>query len=215
METIEEWHDELSMHIYDAEDSGKIEEFEENYNLPISQKDISKLEENQLPEAFIELYKMFDGFELKWFSDSENGIGGNMHFLAINYVLQDWKENLYDEADIVQNDLIQHYKPFDLITETFSCGFLVTPDYTSNSIYCHVAPEPEIYDLGIDFSVYLELAKEARFFNYWPKVLLDIQSGEESPETTSFKQNMPLIFEDYNWDEFVEKYQALRLSTKG
>jgi hypothetical protein len=215
MDKIEEWHEELSTYLYDGEDTGTITEFEENYKLPIGKEDINKAEKYQLPESLISLLKMFNGFELKWFSDPENGIGGNMHFLELKYILQNWKCNLYEEADVIQNDLIQYYKPFDLITEIFSCGLLITPDYINSSIYCHVAPEPQLYNLDINFDGYLEMVKEARAFYYWPKVLLDIQSGDECEETKNFKKNMPLIFEDFSWDEFVEKYQALRLSTKG
>jgi len=58
------------------------------------------------------------------------------------------------------------------------------------------------------------MALAARVYYYWPKVLLDIQSGEESAETLDFKHNMPLIFPDFNWSEFEKKYQSLRLSTK-
>ena len=56
------------------------------------------------------------------------------------------------------------------------------------------------------------MAFEAKIFEYWPLVLLDIQNNHESPETIKFKKEMPKIFDDFDWEKFVEKYESLRLS---
>ncbi|MEM9339969.1 MAG: hypothetical protein AAGA66_14625, partial [Bacteroidota bacterium] len=150
----------------------------------------------------------------KWKAIENNAISGNMEFLPIEKSLQDWKDNLYYEEDLELNDMIQYYKPFDLISETVSCGFMITPDYISKSIYYHHAPNPETYDLDIDFEGYMQMAYEAKIFQYWPKVLLDIQAEDESEETKVFKENMPRIFDGFDWNQFVKKYESLRLSNK-
>lgn len=86
---------------------------------------------------------------------------------------------------------------FDLITDESECGFLLEPDFDSKAIYYHRAGFPQLHNLDIDFDGYLEMVKEARAFYHWPKVLLDIQSGQEIEETKNFKKWMPEIFEEF------------------
>ena len=114
----------------------------------------------------------------------------------------------------MEEELLEFFKPFDLVTDEAECGFLHRPGFSSAAIYYHRIGRPQLYNLDLDFSGYLEMALAARVYYYWPKVLLDIQSGEESPETLDFKHNMPLVFPDFSWEGFVEKYQSLRLSIK-
>ncbi len=186
-----------------------------DFHSTISESLLDELVEKKIDTNLIQIYsELSDGFHIKWFSDKEKGIGGNIHFMEMKHVLADQKGNLYDDQDIQMNDLIQYYKPFDLISETFSCGFLITPDFVSTSIYCHNSPDPETYDLDLDFAGYMEMAYEAKIFQYWPKVLLDIKANYESAETKAFKEHMPKIFEDFDWDSFVQKYESLRLSKK-
>ncbi len=186
-----------------------------NYSPTLKSPFLDEIIEKKIDTNLIQIYsELSDGFRIKWFSDEEKGIGGNIHFMEMKHVLADQKGNLYDDQDIQMNDLIAYYKPFDLISETFSCGFLITPDFVSTSIYCHNSPDPETYDLDLDFAGYMEMAYEAKVFQYWPKVLLDIKANYESVETKAFKEHMPKIFEDFNWDSFVQKYESLRLSKK-
>jgi len=49
---------------------------------------------------------------------------------------------------------------------------------------------------------------------YWPDVLLDIQYGKESSETKNFKEMMPKIFVDFNWDHYVENNSTLIMYCK-
>ncbi len=209
-----DYYDEMKYSLIKAQEKKKLK-FEENYNMTIESPFLDDALKKKVDVNLLEFYKeISDGFRIKWFSDEEKGIGGNIHFMEMKHVLADQKGNLYDDQDIQMNDLIQYYKPFDLISETFSCGFLITPDFVSTSIYCHNSPDPETYDLDLDFAGYMEMAYEAKIFQYWPKVLLDIKANYESAETKAFKEHMPKIFEDFDWDSFVQKYESLRLSKK-
>ena len=78
----------------------------------------------------------------------------------------------------------------------------------------HNAPDPETHDLDIDFKGYLEMAFEAKAFQYWPKRLLDIKYGGETPETVAFEREMHRIFAGFDWESYVKRYQELRLSKR-
>ena len=189
--------------------------FDMNYNIPLDHGILTEHDLLNMDKTLMQCYSdIANGFYYKWTAIHDSNITGQMEFLKMKQVLRDWKDNLYYEEDVEQNDLIQYYKPFDLISETFSCGFLLTPDFVSKTIYCHNAPYPETYSLDVDFSGYMIMAKEALIFQYWPQVLLDIQSGEESTETILFKEHMSKLKDDFSWDAFVEKYQSLRLSNQ-
>ncbi|WP_020535966.1 hypothetical protein [Lewinella cohaerens] len=210
----EEWHEGLSDALYDAEEEGTLEHLEENYNLPLNANDFQEIALKALPQKMIQLYELFDGWEITWAAVADDEAGGRLHFLAMQHVMQNWEGKLYESKDLLEEELIEFFKPFDLVTDEAECGFLHRPGFASESIYYHRTGAPQLYNLDLDFSGYLEMALAARVYFYWPKVLLDIQSGEESEETTNFKQNMPLIFPEFNWEAFKEKYESLRLSVK-
>jgi hypothetical protein len=190
----------------------KILNFDYNFNLPISKSEIKLA----LPTEMIALYtEDGNGFSFKWKPKKKDISGGVMEFMSMEDMLQDWKKSgLFTDDDVLENDLLEYYKPFDLLTETFSCGLLITPQYIGQSIYCHNAPYPQMYNLDIDFAGYLEMAKESLIFPYWPKVLLDIQTNEESYETQYFKEEMPKLKDDFKWENFITKYESLRLSKR-
>ncbi len=204
------WNAEINDALRGPRDAGLITLDKEWYNLPVS--DQTQLSE--LSSAMQALYTYANGVEIRWQSTQDSSQGGRLHFLKLEDVLQDGLGQLYDKEDLVEEELIGFFKPIDLVTDEAECGFLHRPGFASESIYYHRAGRPHLYNLNIDFTGYLEMALAARVYYYWPKVLLDLQTEAESAETVNFKQNMPLIFPDFSWEEFKEKYQSLRLSAK-
>jgi hypothetical protein len=202
----------LKLELYEILAEKKITKVNTKSNLPISKSEIKLA----LPAEMITLYTtVANGFSFKWKPKKKDISGGVMQFMSMEDMLQDWKKSgLYTDDDVLENDLLEYYKPFDLLTETFSCGLIITPQYIGQSIYCHNAPYPQMYNLDIDFAGYLEMAKESLIFPYWPKVLLDIQTNEECYETEFFKEEMPNLKDNFNWEEFKAKYESLRLSKK-
>lgn len=66
--------------------------------------------------------------------------------------------------------------------------------------------------LDLDVEGYFKMAFASKVFFYWQVVLIDIKEGTLSDETKTFKKEMPKIFTDFHWDEFVNLYESLRLS---
>lgn len=161
----------------------------------------------------LDTYKRIsDGFKFQWYTDDSRAIGGQMEFPEMKHVLGSWQGVLFEEEDLQRNPHLKYYKALDLISEQHTVGFLQGADFEANSLYYHISPYSDLYSLDLDFEGYMQMAFEAKIYYYWPKVLLDIQSNSESKETQDFKENMPKLFEDFSWDDFVKKYESLRLS---
>ena len=198
----------------DASEAGKINEVEKDYLFNLSEEMKEKMRSLRFEEKIIDLYDHSNGIIIKWRQNPEEGVMGQLNLLRIETTLQDWSNKLYYESDLEENDLLEYYKPFDEVTPEVTSGFLITPEFTSDTIYTHYVSRYELHDLEIDFAGYLEKAIAAKVFNLWTRVLLQIQEGTEGHETLAFKEHMPKIFPDFSWEDFVEKYQNLRLSNQ-
>jgi len=205
----------VELSLYNAEDEGHISSQSQVFNLGLKSSNVTYSLENKLIDEFINFYTFYNGFEIIWYSNIEE-VGGRLHFLEIEHILQDWKGILYFDEDIQQNDLLQYFHPFDLPTDESQCGLLTKPGFTG-AVYYHRAGYPELHYLDLDFNGYVEMAAEARGFFYWQLVLLDIQNGETGEITKRFKENMPIIFKNDNpheeylnftWEKFVKKYES-------
>lgn len=190
-----------------------IQELNVQYNNETEQSILYKVsEELNLDENFIDLYRAYNGLKIDWATDDERKTGGRMHFLSMEEVIKSWEGYLYEDDEVAEDADIRFFHPFDLISEEAQCGIIIDPNSDIKSIFYNYSGEMEIYSLDLDFKGYLEMALEAKVFYYWPKVLLDIKNNEESEETKKFKEEMPKIFKDFNFNQFVDKYNSLRIS---
>jgi len=153
-----------------------------------------------------------DGYSFEWWSDKENGIGGKLRFSSSKYLFVD--AGLYDgEGD----DELQYFHPLDYPTPESFVGFIIMPDDTIyESLYYMSISDYELNNLDLDYEGYTQMAVEARVFNHWQRVLLYYMDGEGigSVETETFKTEMPKIFPDWTWENFIAKFESLRLSNK-
>ena len=173
----------------------------------------SEVSENlNLDQNLINLYRAYDGLKIDWATNDERVVGGQMHFLSMEEIIKSWEGYLYEDDEVAADADIRFFHPFDLISEEAQCGIIIDPNSDIKSIFYNYSGEMKIYSLDIDFKGYLEMALDAKVFYYWPKVLLDIKNNEESEETTNFREEMPKIFKDFNFNQFVEKYNSLRIS---
>jgi hypothetical protein len=185
-----------------------------NYKLPL-EKNIDQLDRldsvhNGLKEVYTEIA---NGFKFEWKKEKKGFIGGSMNLIPAETIFGNWKD---DEWEIEQNENIQYFKPFDLFVPEAECGFIITPEKVFPSIYYHeLGEEPVLYSLDLDFKGYCQMAIEARIYTYWQLVILSINgSGKGEAIAEDFKKDMPEIFPDFSWDNFIERYNSLRLSNQ-
>ncbi|KMQ70289.1 hypothetical protein [Chryseobacterium koreense] len=153
-----------------------------------------------------------DGFQLNWKKD-ENSFGF-IQLAEMKHLLAGANGNgIYFNEDLPQDTDIRFFHPLDLPTPETYVGFIIKPDTIYQSVY-YLHGDNELSNLDLDFHGYTEMAYEARVFNYWQLVLLEYMNGKNSEITETFKTEMPQIFPDWTWENFIEKFESLRLSNK-
>jgi len=74
----------------------------------------------------------------------------------------------------------------------------------------------QLCNLDLDYEGYTQMALEGRVFNHWQQVLLyymgDVDTG--GSETETFKTEMPRIFPDWKWENFIARFESVRLSNR-
>jgi len=157
--------------------------------------------------------KSNDGWELEWYSDKEKGIGGKMKLTETKYLFSEENYILYDEED--KEDL-KYFRPLDYPTPETYVGFIIKPDVIYKSLYYMSISNYELNNLDLDYEGYTQMAVEARVFSHWQRVLLQYMDGKGigSVETEIFKTEMPQIFPDWTWENFIAKFNSLRLSNR-
>jgi len=203
--------------IFDSLIKAKEEKKIKNFDIRTKPSLIVELEElNRLDIVHNGIKKFYekrgDGFELEWWANEKKGIGGKIQFAQTKYLFSE-DNNLYDEED--EEDL-KYFRPLDYPTPESYVGFIITPDTIDESLYYMSISDYELNDLDLDYEGYTQMAVEARVFNHWQRVLLYYMDGEGigSVETEIFKAEMPKIFPDWTWENFIAKFESLRLSNK-
>lgn len=206
----------LALKLMDAEDERKISylDFDSGSVLKEENQNMNNLE--LIHKGVEEYCRNNNSFNLEWYKDKSNGIRGNIKLnLTIENLFEDDLSSFYDNEMIKENKDIQFFRPFDYSTPESQCGFVIKPDIIYPSIYYNQAGRSSLHSLDLDFKGYTEMALEARVFFHWQVVLLHYNGRELGKEETDFfKKEMPIIFPDFIWDKFIEKYESVRLSKK-
>ncbi|NQX97910.1 MAG: hypothetical protein HRT73_08535 [Flavobacteriales bacterium] len=171
-----------------------------------------------------EFHLLNNGFSITWQAKRIDTLFGGFNFIPIEEIYDDYSNQLYFEEDLEEDPLIVSFRPFDEISPEVRCGFIDHPTETIKSIFLHTTSSNYgIQDLDIDFDGYIELMKMCWAYNNWPFILLNIQEEDDNLDefdrsnkelVKNFKQNMPKVFSNFSWDNFVKKYNSLRLSKK-
>jgi len=199
------------------EDNKTINEVKYNYNSTLKE-DLHELNMlNLIHEGVKEFYtKIGDGFKLKWRKNKNGSIDGNIQLATTKSLFADPKSFDFYDNETNENADINFFHPFDYSSAESYVGFIIKPDFVYKSLYYMSISDYQLNNLDLDFHGYTEMAVEARVFNHWQVVLLyymgDIETGLS--ETETFKTEMPKIFPDWTWENFIAKFESLRLSTK-
>ena len=143
----------------------------------------------------------------------KKGIGGKIKLVETKYLFSEENYILYDEGD---DEDLKYFRPLDYPTPETYVGFIIKPDVIYKSLYYMSVSNYELNNLDLDYEGYTQMAVESRVFNHWQRVLLYYMNGEGigSVETETFKTEMPKIFPDWTWENFIAKFESLRLSNK-
>lgn len=162
-------------------------------------------------EAFYR--KTNNGWQLNWKKEKGQYIGGNIEFAETRHLFANTETFGFYDEDTDEDADIRFFHPFDYCSPETCVGFIIKPETIYQSVY-YMNGDYELSNLDLDFQGYTQMAVEARVFNHWQIVLLyymgDIDLG--ASETETFKTEMPKIFANWTWENFIEKFESLRLS---
>jgi hypothetical protein len=178
-----------------------------------SEEEMDLMKEVQISSSLENFYKIHNGLNYQWTSVDNPDVGGNIQFNKHIWLLRD-DQSLTDQCDMDPNmdERLRHFRVWDVPTMNTMVGFLHSSETGfSRSLYFYTQGTTYAKSLELDVDGYLNMAYESAGFYYWQQVLLDIINESETPETRKFKEWMPKLFPDFNWDDFLAKYQELRL----
>ena len=204
---------EMKRYFIPLENEKIISEFDCFLFLPVSHL-TENMETSFLHDRVEEIYNYSDGFNAYWNLDETGEIGGRFLIPELRFHLMN-DQSLINQCDMdsSMDERLRRFRVIDTPTMNTMVGYFVSENNEpSESLYFYTQGAQFAKSLDINFSSYLDLAMESKFFYYWQQVLIDIQRDTESPETKKFKEWMPKIFTDFNWETFVEKYNSLRIS---
>lgn len=176
-----------------------------------------------LPAALTDFYKQQTHLTYEWEAKelrNDNGqkLSGSINILSADKVLADSKvlypvveldENGNEYEHNVKSEHLKGYKQVDFFTGQSSCGFY--QNESNGLMYYHDHGDTKAQSLGVDFNGYLELMFAARGFLFWQQALLKMKTGGWSRSADLFKADMPKLFPDFKWEEFVALYERVRI----
>lgn len=195
------------------EDFKTIEEVDSDGNLRL-EMDLPELTRlDTVHKGIAEFYrKRNNGWVKSWKKTKNEYIGGFIRLAETKYLFAE-NNGIYEEGD--EEDL-KYFRPLDYPSPETYVGFIIKPDIIYKSLYYMSVSNYELNDLDLDYNGYTQMAFDARVFNHWQLVLLYYMNGEGigSVETEIFKTEMPKIFPDWTWENFIVRFESLRLSNQ-
>lgn len=102
------------------------------------------------------------------------------------------------------------FRPLDMFYESAGCvGFYINRT-NKEGLYLYEF-DGETYPLHINFEGYLKLLSMSKGFGWWQSTLVELSTGVPQSNVDDFKEKMPQIFPDFNYDEFAALYESLRI----
>ncbi len=179
---------------------------------------------DQLPKSLVDFYQSCDGIHIEWQAKETTGI----HALGSIRLLQ--LKHLFDgnEIDLAANEFggwrlntdygnLQPLKGAFRIVDLFSgksMAGIFSEEPATEEVFLYnsgVAFE----SLKVDFEGYFQLLCKAYGFLGWQRVIIHKEYGQNGGygeyEHDDFRDTMPLLFPDFNFDEFIELYESLKI----
>jgi hypothetical protein len=163
-----------------------------------------------LPLGVIDLYESINGYTLNWqhtdYKDVSS-VGGLCRILSRQEIKMPLQGIVWFDSTAA-DDPIRNFIIIDFFIDEACAG--VYKDANDNAVYFYEF-ESKPRSLNLDIDGYITMLCLARCFRFWQTVLIFIATGEERQEVNDFKKYMPLLFPDFNYDEFVSVYNSVKL----
>lgn len=158
----------------------------------------------------LQFYGNRDGLIIDWHAkgDDTGEVAGKVKLLPFNQAIVNWKGVVYFD-DTPENDPIRRFFIIDFFVDEACAGFYATAEQKPDIYYYPFEGEPFNLELNIDG--YADMLIEAKGFRYWQLAIKELIVGSENHNSKIFKQHMPLLFPDFNFKDFKQRFNSLRL----
>ncbi len=176
---------------------------------PVSR--ITSEQENEISDpSLIRFYRLRNWWIIGW--ETKNDLPmraeGRFDIRSPERVLFNCDEEMGVFDDVPD---LKGFRHIDMFNESGgSVGFFVGREKEKKGLYLNRF-EGRVEPMHVDFEGYLKLLGMSKGYLGWQNALIIIHSKKDSGMADSFKLNMPLLFPDFNWDEFVKLYESLRI----
>ncbi len=157
--------------------------------------------------GFQEYYELYNGLIVNW-KLKEGEESGCIKILKLDKIFIDGKDMVYFDHT-PEDSVLRDFYIVDFFVDEACVGIYANHPELPGIHYFDF--ENQTYPLHVDFEGYMKLLGETKGFLYWQKVILDHLSGSESYETKNFKEIMPSLFPDFDYDKFIELYESVRI----
>lgn len=190
--------------IYDNQ-STIVEQIARPFKAPMALLKVAK--EKKYPSSLINLYESMNGFIVDWKTKTKLGFSakGKLNILPLEETFKDWKEVVYF---VDSDERLKHFIPIDFFADEACIGIYVGEYSEDCAYFFNFAEDPK--PLFIDMCQYFDLALMARGFLYWQYVIFSINENEQYSTVEDFKDIMPKIFKNFNYENLVEMYKEFR-----
>ncbi|MCY1662520.1 MULTISPECIES: hypothetical protein [Chryseobacterium] len=182
---------------------------------------------NSLLSTMEGFYSITNGYSYEWESNIPTNIEGQKisEHGIINIIPLD---ELFEKPNVVE--LEEGYNYYIKGEDSFSkTGQFIPVDYIEDICAGVFSKENEdemvyfhdfgigFYPLKINFKGYVELAFAARGYLMWQYVLVYLEYGKYDgamlgkSRYDDFAENMPIIFPDFDMEEFIKLYESLKI----
>ncbi len=192
--------------------SGNIEATDSANGKGANKKDIVTLRELGVQSEFLNSYDLFFGFKLLWTAKPETGIKatGSIRIMELPKVFGDWEGHAYFSHS-EEDSLLRDFKIVDFYQNEYAAGILFGKrrDFTFYNI--EIGGEDPV-SLDLDINGYIEMMMQSKGYTYWQTVIeYYLHGGYQTDITEQFKHDMPILFPDWTWEGFVQKFEEIRL----
>ncbi|MBW1296368.1 hypothetical protein [Aquimarina litoralis] len=174
--------------------------------------------ESKIPSSIMNFYRYRNGFLWGWIkSNNENPeIFGRINILELKHLFDDTVITLNQSYDYTFNGKSNEkiklngvFRPLDYFTDEACVGFF--SDYNSkNELYYHDFGA-SFYSLKVDFEGYFKLLTKSYGYAYWQQVILNKEYNYGTDTMERFKEDMPNLFPDFDFNEFLKLYESVKI----
>ncbi len=166
------------------------------------------LNNKNLDSKLLEFYNTVNGFLFKWDTINDSDNSGFINILEADKAFIEGKDIVYFDHTPEDSPMRDFYI-IDFFVDEACVGVYANQSELPGMHYFDF--ENETYPLHVDFEGYIKLLGETKGFLYWQKVILDYLSGSESFETKNFKETIPNLFANFDYNAFIELYESVRI----